>query len=133
MDEPTKPAEINIEEIMQQIRREILEKQATVGKGGAPLVPTGGTRFSPTFYEHLYYAALAHDQIQIKMHVTRIPIPIIGPIVEWVRGKLHELVLFYVNQVADQQTIVNKHLLQAISILSQELEREAKKNEQNNK
>lgn len=116
--------QINIEEIMQQIRREILEKQAPVGKGGALLVPTGGQRFSPEFYEHLYHAALAHDQIQIKMHVTKTPIPFIGPIIEWARGKLHELVLFYVNQVATQQINVNAHLMRAISVLSQDLEEE---------
>lgn len=125
MDETTQPAEINIEEIMQQIRREILEKQTIVGKGGQPLVPTGGKRFSPAFYEHLYHAALAHDQIQVKMHVTKVPIPLIGPVIEWLRGKLHELVLFYVNQVAAQQIEVNTHLMHALSILSQDLENEA--------
>ena len=128
----TEPADINIEEIMQEIRQQILIKQATLSKGET-LVPTGGERFSPEFYEHLYHAALAYNQIQVKVHVTPTSIPVISPIIQWVRYKMHELVLFYVNRSAIQQTIVNEHLLRAISMLSQELEQETKKNEQNNK
>ena len=119
------PEVVNVEEIMQQIRKEILEKQTTVGQGGAPLVPTGGKRFSPEFYEHLYRAAMAHDQLTVTIHVTKVSIPILGPVIEWVRTKLHELVLFYVNQIAIKQIEVNTHLMQAISVLSQDLEREA--------
>ena len=125
--------EVNIEEIMRDIRASILAKHATIGSGGEPLVPTSGERLPPEFYEHLYQAALTYDRIQVKTHVTPTSIPVIGPIIQRVRYKLHELVLFYVNRLAIQQTIVNKHLLQAINILSQELERETKKNEQNNK
>lgn len=125
------PELVNIEEIMQEIRQQILAKQSALTEGNTP-VPTGGERFSPEFYERLYHAALSYDQIQVKIHVTPSSIPIIGPLVQRVRHKIHELVLFYVNKSALQQTIVNEHLLQAVNLLSQELEHEAKKNEQSN-
>lgn len=35
---------------------------------------------------------------------------------------LHNLVLFYVNQVAAEQIRVNRHLLRALSVLAQDLE-----------
>ena len=120
----TSPPDINVEEIMQQIRAEILAQRAAQ-TGSEPIVSAQGKRFSPEFYEHLYQAGLAYDQIKPPMLVTKINIPIIGTLVEKVRTKLHELVLFYVNQVAVQQIQVNTHLLKALNVLSAELEREA--------
>ncbi|MCB9422041.1 MAG: hypothetical protein H6667_19730 [Ardenticatenaceae bacterium] len=128
MGEQEEPEIINIEDIMQEIRQQILAKQTTLAKQGGQF-PVSGERFSPEFYEHLFQAALAYDQTQVKIHVTPHKTPIIGPIIQWVRYKLHELVLFYVNKSAVQQMLVNEHLLQAISIMSQELERETRKNE----
>lgn len=114
---------VNIEAIMQQIRRQILAQ-----KGGPaeaePIVPVEGKRFPPEFYEHLYHAGMAYDRIGVKMNVTPVNIPLIGKWIERIRSKLHELVLYYVNQVAAEQISVNHHLLQAISILSREFEQE---------
>ena len=114
--------EIDIERIMQDIRKQILEKQARLSKGGQPIVRVDGSRFSPEFYEHLYYAGLSYDQVGVKMNVTPVKIPVFGPVIEWLRGKLHELTLYYVNQVAKQQVEVNTHLIQALSIMAHEME-----------
>lgn len=121
----TPPPEVDIEEIMREIRRQILEKKAATAPAGALSMPTGGKRLPPEFYEHLYQAGLAYDQIGARMLVTPMRIPIIGRILVWVRTKLHELVLYYVNQLAAEQIKVNTHLLQALSSLSQALENEA--------
>lgn len=115
---------VDIELIMQEIRQKILAEHMNVGAFNEALVPLSGKRLPPQFYEHLYHAALAHNQLQIPLHVTPITIPVIGPVLAWIRTKIHLLVLFYVNQLAVQQTAVNHHLLQAISILSQELEQD---------
>jgi len=48
----------------------------------------------------------------------------LGGFIEWLRSKMHELTLFYVNKVVSQQTEVNYHLLRALAIMSQELETE---------
>jgi hypothetical protein len=120
----TKDDPINIEEIMQHIRQQILaEKNAGAGNK-EHTIPVSGECFPPEFYEHLYHAGMAYDQIGVKMHVTPVDIPLIGRLLEWLRGKLHELVLYYVNQVAAQQIKVNYHLLQALSIMSQEFEKQ---------
>ena len=115
--------EINVEEIMQQIRAEILAQRAAQ-TGQPPPVSTGGRRFSPEFYEHLYQAGLAYDQIKPQIFVRKTPIPLIGPLLAWARQKVHELVLFYVNQLAAEQIKVNTHLLHALNVLSQDLEQE---------
>ncbi|MCA9874947.1 MAG: hypothetical protein KC441_14860 [Anaerolineales bacterium] len=116
--------QVNIEAIMQEIRQKILTDQTVRMPDGQPLVAIGGKRLPPEFYEHLYYAGLAYNRVGVKMNVTRVNVPIIGSLIEMLRRKLHELVLYYVNQIATQQVEVNYHLLRAVSILSQELEEE---------
>jgi len=114
--------DINIEDIMRDIRAKILTKHATIGNNSEPIVPTSGERLPPEFYEHLYQAALAYGDRGVKMHVTKVNVPLIGRFIEKVRGKLHELVLYYVNQVVSQQTEVNYHLLRAVAIVSEHIE-----------
>lgn len=121
-EEKTPPEEVDIEEIMQQIREQILARKAAGSPSGEPPVKITGRRFPPEFYEHLYQASLAYDQVQVKMHVSKSGVPLVGPLLQRLRGKLHELVLYYVNQLAAQQINVNTHLLRAVSILAEELE-----------
>lgn len=114
--------EVDIEEIMQEIREKILAEQANLPPGSQPLVALSGKRFSPEFYEHLYQANLAYNQIGVRMHVTPVSIPLLGPVIERLRSIVHRLVIFYVNQTARRQSEVNAHLLQALNLLAQELE-----------
>ena len=113
--------EVNIEAIMQEIRQQILSKKR-IGKADLPL---GGERFSAAFYEQLYQAALLQSEFGVTMHVTKSSVPLFGSLIDRLRGKFHQLVLFYIDQLVLQQTAVNDHLLQAITLLSQELEKEA--------
>lgn len=126
-DEPAEA--IDIEEIMQKIRARILAEQANLPQYSETLVDISGKRFSPEFYEHLYRANLAHNEVGVDLHVTRVSIPLLGPLIESLRRTVHELVLFYVNQVTAQQREVNAHLLQALSLLAKELDTERKEND----
>jgi hypothetical protein len=116
--------DINIETLMTQIREQIVSKGTTVAKTDQGQHGIGGTRFPPDFYEHLRQAQLAHNQIQVPAFLSENNTPIIGGLLQSIRLKIHELVLFYVNQVASNQVRVNAHLLQALIIMSQELEDE---------
>jgi hypothetical protein len=113
---------INIEEIMQQIRQQIMARRANLTPDGRPPVIVTGKRFSPEFYEHLYQARLAEEQFAVPIFVSRSSLPLIGRLIDWVRGKFHELVVYYVNQSATQQIHATGHLLQALSMMAQELE-----------
>ncbi len=120
--------EVDIEAIMQDIRRQILSKKG-IGKADLPL---GGKRFSAAFYEQLYQASLLQGESGVTMFVTKSSVPLLGSLVDSLRGKFHQLVLFYIDQVVSQQTAVNDHLLQAITLLSQELEEEAQEESSDN-
>lgn len=123
-DQLTHEPEVNVEAIMQQIRQQIIAKRAAVGPGAAgsgDLVVTG-KRFSPEFYEHLYQARLALDDYQVPVFVSKSGVPIIGALLVWLRTKFHELVTYYVNQSAARQVSATNHLLQALSVMGQELE-----------
>jgi hypothetical protein len=124
MSEPNET--INIEEIMQAVRQQILEKKGQTAVN-TPTLTIQGKRLPPDFYEHLYQAGMTYDQIQPKLYVTANNIPLIGGLLQTLRQKIHELVLFYVNQLAVNQIQVNHHLLQALNILAAELEREESK------
>lgn len=114
------PEEVDIEAIMQDIRRQILEQR----RRGQTAIPVSGRRFSPAFYERLYQAGLMAGELGVTLQVTKSPVPLVGPLIDRFRALLHRLVIFYLEQITAQQKEVNEHLLQAIIILSQELEAE---------
>ena len=123
MEQETNPTDdVNIEEIMQEIRRQILSKKQV----GNTELPVAGRRFSPAFYEQLYRADLVLGDGGVKLDVTRSPVPIIGALIDKLRAKFHQLVIFYVNQAVIPQNEFNVHLFQAVTLLSQELEEELK-------
>jgi len=121
----TDAAEIDVEEIMQEIRQQILAKKESLRSTSTVPIPVGGERLPAAFYEHLYRAGLMYDEIDAKLYVTKSKIPLIGPLLDKVRYKAHELVLFYVNQVATDQMRFNEQILHAVSLLAREMEEEA--------
>ncbi|MBK7217486.1 MAG: hypothetical protein IPH95_10620 [Candidatus Promineofilum sp.] len=117
-EQPAYEAAVNVEEIMQQIRQQIIAKRAAVGvaAGGSDIAVTG-KRFPPEFYEHLYQARLALDEVHVPVFVSKSGVPIIGGLLVWLRTKLHELVSYYVNKSAERQVSASEHLLRALSLL----------------
>jgi hypothetical protein len=111
---------LNVEEIMEAIRQKIA---ADKGVDAPPGEPVSGGMLPAEFYEHFHEARLAHNRIQPQVLVTPVSIPVIGNLLQPLRQKLHELVLYYVNQLAANQIRVNAHILNALEILSQEMER----------
>lgn len=125
MEQENNPTDdVNIEEIMQEIRRQILSKKRV----GKTELPVAGRRFSSAFYEQLYRADLALGEGGVKLDVTRSPLPVFGPLIDKLRAKVHQLVIFYVNQAVIPQNEFNARLFQAVTLLSQELEEEMKPN-----
>jgi hypothetical protein len=121
----TEQEHVDVERLMQEIRRQILEKRAAAGDDAAARVPVSGRRFSPEFYEHLYLAGLAYGELPVQAVVEESRVPLVGPLLARVKWAAHRLVIFYVNQVAERQVAINRHLLQALSLMSEELEQEA--------
>ena len=126
MNEVEAREEINIEEIMQDIRQQILAKKDLARPERGLIVTLSGKRLSSEFYEHLYQASLVYDQTDVKLYLTPMNVPIIGGLLQRIRQMLHELVVYYVNKQAAEQIQFNAHILHAVSLLAQELERESK-------
>lgn len=119
------PKEINIEEIMQTIRQQILARRAVQLGETAPIIQVTGKRLAPEFYEHLYQVGMSYNRIEIAPYITQSTIPVIGPLLDWLRRKVHELVVYYVNQMAAHQIHVNTHMLRTVSLMAEELEKES--------
>jgi len=113
-----KPTEapVNIEHVMREVRREILERKLP-GQVRLPEAAAGNR--PPEYYEELFRAALAQSRNEVDLLVTPTRVPLVGPVVDFVRRKFHELVVFYINRSAMNQAKVNHHILAALSILGQ--------------
>ena len=118
----------DIERIMQSIREHVLAEKSAV-LSGEPMAKLPGKVLPSEFYEHLYQASMGYDQIHVQLDIGPANVPVIGEILQTVRRKLHELVLFYVNQTAVKQINVNHHLLRAVTILAEEIEKMAETNQ----
>jgi hypothetical protein len=118
--------QFNIEEIMESIRTQVLARKADpAAENGLDLI-VEGTRLPSEFYEHLYQAGLVYNQIAADVCVRKTNVLLLGPALQFARQKVHELVIYYVNQFAANQIRLNSRLLQAVNILGQELENSAR-------
>lgn len=106
---------VNVEHVMQEVRREILERKLP-GQVFHPEIPRSQR---PEFYEELFRASLAQSRTEVDLLVTPTRVPLIGPVVDFVRRKFHELVVFYINRSAMNQAKVNNHILAALNIVGQ--------------
>jgi hypothetical protein len=124
--------DLDVEGIMQEIRARIRARRAEAKAKGLdyeayadglyPLPPN--TILSRELYEAVRYAGLSHDKVNVEMALTTNRIPVLGDLVQRIRAALHELVLFYVNQLAARQSRFNEQTARALVTLVRDLEAE---------
>ncbi len=119
--DPDRP--VDVEAVMRQIRAYIVARRNMAGPTSDVELPAFDGRLDAAIYEHLYHAALIHDQISLAINVVPSQTPIIGRVISLFRRKFHELVVYYVNQLAQKQIVFNRHLLGAVNGLTQEVEK----------
>jgi hypothetical protein len=117
---------LNVEDIMEAIRLNIA---AGEGKVDESRRQSASGHLPAELYEHLEEARLSYDKIQPMILVIPHSAPVIGRFLASIQQKLHELVLYYVNQLAANQIRVNAHLLRSVEILVEETERILEMNE----
>lgn len=105
---------VDIERVMQDVRREILERKLP-GQVRRQNAADGQLR---DYYEELFLASLSQNRADMNIQVVPSRLPIVGRLFDIIRGKLHELVIYYVNLSAINQAKINKHILTALSLLS---------------
>jgi hypothetical protein len=116
--------ELNSEAIMQEIRARLRQRRADWEQRGMDfealatgrLSPTAG-RFEPDLYDNVQRLNASYDKIGVGLSLTASHRVIIGPLLQRVRGALHQVIIYYVNMLARQQARVNGYLAGALTAL----------------
>ena len=107
-------SEMPIEDLLERIQRHLDTirdaslKTSTLRRGGA---------FSETVYERLEEAGVLSRFIYVQPFLTPSHLPVIGKLLQKVRGAIHELVIFYVNQLAGVQGAFNREVVGCLAAL----------------
>ena len=115
--------DVDVEKIIDEIRRQILVNNAKQG-GKLSKLNVEGDHFSADFYENLYQATISYQHINLQAQKSNVPL--IGPLLDRLRTAVHQLILFYVNQFVTEQARVNQLNVHLINELSIEIEKLAK-------
>lgn len=119
--------EVDVEKIIDEIRRQILAKNAREG-GNLSRLNVDGNHFSADFYENLYQASISYQHLNLQ--AVKSNVPLIGPLLDRLRKSVHQLILFYVNQFISEQARVNQLNVQLISELSIAIEKLAQQDQE---
>jgi L-malate glycosyltransferase len=108
---------------LQAVRAHIKARQTQPGSEAAIRQPHT-QRLPAAFYDHLQQARESHNRLHVQPQPGKSRLPLLGPFVERVKQAMHLLVVFYVNKMAGEQTAVNAHLIELLTLLAQEVEQE---------
>ncbi len=105
---------VDIENVMQEVRREILGRRLP-GQAALP----DAAALPREYYEHLFRAGLAQSRQDVSVTVAPSRTPLVGPLIDRLRLKFHELIVYYMNLFVENQSKVNAHMLSALGMLGQ--------------
>ncbi len=121
-DPETDPAQImaQIRERIQRRREELGYPRQVFPTFGAAAYPgePEGEEYDADLYYYLRQANQHYYQLGIEVTLAPSPrsrIPLIGSWWDRIRREAHHLVLFYVNQLAQRQVAVNRHLVSTLN------------------
>jgi len=122
--------EIDAEAIMRQIRETIRKQRIQAEAQGADYealiegicTSQATARFDRSLYDALQRMSVSYDKIGVGPLLTGSSIPIVAPLVRRIRMALHQLVIYYVNELAGQQVRFNEHVVRATAMLIKGLE-----------
>jgi len=117
-DEPIRidsEGEIDVEDIMRQIRAHIAKRQGQMA-GSMPPPPHNG-RLSDEVYNELHQANASFDKTYVSVYLTPAHVPLAGGLWQRLRQAAHNLVIFYVNRLAAAQIGFNHHIVRVLNEL----------------
>jgi hypothetical protein len=126
--------EIDPAQIMEQIRERIRQRREELGYPrqefpafGAAAYPgePEGEDFDADLYYHLRRANDLYCQIDVGPLLAPSPatqVPILGRLWKQIRQEAHNLVLFYVGELARQQVAVNRHVVSTLNRMAVQLQ-----------
>jgi len=119
--------EIDPTEIMERIRRRIQLRREQLGYPrqtfptfGAAAYPgePEGEEYDEDMYYHLRRANAHYYELGVEALLVPSPwsrLPLLGRLWDRVRREAHNLVLFYLNRLAQRQVTVNRHLVSTLN------------------
>ena len=131
--------EINPTEIMEQIRRRIQLRREKLGYPrqtfptfGAAAYPgePEGEEYDADLYYHLRQANAHYYELGVEALLVPSPrsrLPLLGWLWDRVRGEAHNLVLFYLNRLAQRQVTVNRHLVSTLNRMAVEIQEQQRR------
>jgi len=121
IDEEGEP---NVEEIMRQIREHVAHyrEEDVLNEIEDRLQTKLAGGLGPRVYEALATALRQESASGVVLQVRRSSLPLVGRLVDAVRGELHRLALFYVNRHASSHAAVEIELLRTFALTLQALE-----------
>ena len=131
--------EIDPNRIIQEIRERIRRRREELGYP-RPIFPTRagaaypgepeGEDYDVALYFHLRRANESYHQVGVEPLIVPSPrssIPILGPLWDRIRREAHNLVLFYVNKLAQRQVTVNRHLVSTLNRMAVQIQEQQRR------
>lgn len=103
----------DVQSIMAQIRSYVAGAQPAAGAPGRAEPVTRG--LEPAIYEDLEQARRELGSLHVGVYLTPTRAPVIGGLLHRVRRAFHQLVVYYVDRLADAQTRINMRLVSTLS------------------
>ena len=131
--------QIDAAEIMRTIRANIQKRREAAKAQGVDFdafvqgLYSGDTgHFDPAVYYNLRRSATLYDRIAVKQYVSPRSVPLIGGLIQRVRGGLHDLVIYYVNMLASKQALFNESIVYVLNGLIESLEKDVTRQAEEN-
>ncbi len=107
--------EVNVGEIRQRIERRLQQRRAEALAQGLDYdhltheisSPDSSGRFAAEFRADLNYLHLSADSLFVSMAVRDEPVPLIRPLIRFIKEAFHSLTILYVNMLAGRQIAFN--------------------------
>lgn len=125
--------EVDVEEIMARIRRNIERRKAARDAEGVTVPDltfdwiaerSGEAAPRDELYYNLRQVRQSYDKAWVSLQFIerRIPIPFVGPLLDRLRREAHNLVIFYVNTLAGRQIAFNDYVTRTLEKVVRSLE-----------
>ena len=115
-----KDGEVNVQDIMHQIKDHLIRQRLAGTEFEGPF--SGGRLFDLTVYDELAAVTRHSEQAYFAPIIRKSRLPVVGWFLNAFRRKMHELIVFYINQSVLGQAAFNLHVGQFLSMLVKELD-----------
>ena len=112
-DEPS----VNAQEIMSQIQEQVRAQQGNQDGLEMP-------EMDPQLRAHLVRLREMGGGLQLEPTVCHSSLPVLGPLVTWWRTQIHQLVLFYINNLTRQQVAFQQAVTRTLVCIAERHETE---------